>query len=56
MIRGYQAVNTTWLPKEKQRLIPTYDKHWVVKIIGALDYESGKVFCTESYSKRPPKS
>ncbi|GAA3315699.1 hypothetical protein GCM10020331_011130 [Ectobacillus funiculus] len=31
----------------KQRKIPTYGKHHGVKLIGILNYETGKVHCTE---------
>lgn len=47
MIRDYQAIQKTWFNKGEQRIIPTYGKHHGVKLIGALDYETGKVFCAE---------
>ncbi len=47
MIRDYQAVSRTWFPKGKQKIIPTYGKHRGAKLIGALDYESGEVFCVQ---------
>lgn len=47
MIRDYLAVSRSWSPKGRQRKIPTYGKHWGTKIIGALDYESGEVFCVQ---------
>ena len=47
MIRDYQAIQKTWFNKGEQRIIPTYGKHHGVKLIGALDYETGKVICTE---------
>lgn len=48
MIRDYQAIQKTWFNKGEQRIIPTYGKHHGVKLIGALDYETGKVVCKES--------
>lgn len=47
MIRDYQAIQKTWFNKGEQRIIPTYGKHHGVKLIGALDYETGKVLCAE---------
>lgn len=47
MIRDYQALSRTWFPKGQQKIIPTYGKHWGVKLIGTLDYETGEVFCTQ---------
>lgn len=47
MIRDYQAIQYTWFLRGKQRLIPTYGKHQGVKLIGILNYETGKVFCVE---------
>ena len=47
MIRDYQAVSHTWFAKGQQRIIPTYGKHWDAKLIGALDYETGEVFCVQ---------
>jgi len=47
MIRDYQAIHQTWFLRGKQRIIPTYGKHRGVKLIGALDYETGEVFCIE---------
>ena len=47
MIRDYQAIQATWFPKGKQRLIRTYGKHEGTKLIGALDYESGEIFCIQ---------
>lgn len=47
MIRDYQAISKTWFLKGNQRIIPTTGKHWGVKLLGILDYETGKVFCTE---------
>lgn len=47
MIRDYQAIQKTWFPKGKQRIIPTYGKHRGVKLLGILNYETGHVFCKE---------
>lgn len=47
MIRDYQAIHQNWFLKGKQRIIPTYGKHRGVKLIGALDYETGDIFCIE---------
>ena len=47
MIRDYQAIQTSWFPKGKQRQIPTYGKHQGVKLIGTLNYETGEIFCIE---------
>jgi len=44
MIRDYQALSRTWFPKGKQKIIPTYGKHWGAKLLGTLDYETGEVF------------
>lgn len=47
MIRDYQAIQRTWFLKGKQRIIPTYGQHKGVKLIGALNYETGEIFCVE---------
>lgn len=47
MIRHYQAIQKSWFIKGKQRKIPTYGKNAGVKLIGILDYETGKVYCKE---------
>ena len=47
MIRDYQAIQKTWVPKGQQRQIPTYGKHQGVKLIGTLNYETGEIFCVE---------
>jgi len=47
MIRDYQAIMKTWFPKGRQRMIPTYGKHEGVKLVGILDYETGKVYAEE---------
>lgn len=47
MIRDYQAIQKTWFIKGEQKKIPTYGKNAGVKLIGILNYESGKVYCEE---------
>lgn len=47
MIRDYQALSRIWFAKGQQKIVPTYGKHHGAKLIGALDYESGEVFCTQ---------
>ena len=47
MIRDYQAIMKTWFPVGKQRVIPTYGKHEGVKLVGFLDYETGRVYVEE---------
>ena len=47
MIRDYQAICKTWFPKGQQRIIPTYGKHEGVKLLGAINYETGNVYCEE---------
>ena len=47
MIRDYQAIHQTWFERGKQRKIKTYGKHRGVKLVGVLDYESGKIYCEE---------
>ena len=47
MIRDYQAIQKTWFIKGQQRKIPTYGKNAGVKLIGILDYETGRVYCEE---------
>lgn len=47
MIRDYQAIQKTWFKKGQQRKIPTYGKNAGVKLIGILNYETGKVYCEE---------
>ncbi|MDE7415494.1 MAG: IS630 family transposase [Lachnospiraceae bacterium] len=47
MIRDYQAVMKTWFLKGKQRIIPTFGKHEGVKLVGCLDYETGRVYVEE---------
>lgn len=36
-----------WFLKGKQRIIPTYGKHQSVKLIGVLNYETGRVYVQE---------
>lgn len=50
MIRDYQAIGRTWFLKGKQRIIPTYGQHKGVKLLGTVDYETGKTFCIERES------
>jgi putative transposase len=50
MIRDYQAIQRTWFLKGKQRVIPTYGKHEGVKLLSALNYETGHVHCVEEES------
>lgn len=47
MIRDYQAIGKTWFLRGKQRIIPTYGQHKGVKLIGTLDYETGRILCVE---------
>jgi len=47
MIRDYQAIQKTWFMKGQQRKIPTYGKNAGVKLIGILDYGTGRVYCQE---------
>lgn len=47
MIRDYQAIFKTWFPKGQQRIIPTYGKHEGVKLLGIINYETGKIYCEE---------
>jgi transposase len=47
MIRDYQAIAKTWFPKGQQRVIPTYGKHYGAKLIGVLNYETGKIYIEE---------
>ena len=36
-----------WFLKGKQRIIPTFGKHEGVKLVGCLDYETGRVYVEE---------
>ncbi len=47
MIRDYQAISKTRFLNGNQRIIPTTGKHWGVKLLGILDYETGHVICSE---------
>jgi len=47
MIRDYQAISKTWFLKGHQRIIPTTGKHWGVKLLGVLNYETGDIYCNE---------
>jgi transposase len=38
----------SWFPKGQQRLIKTYGKHESLKLIGILNYETGKVYVEEA--------
>lgn len=37
----------TWFLKGKQRIIPTFGKHEGVKLVGCLDYETGRAYVEE---------
>lgn len=50
MIRDYQAISKTWFAKGKQRIIPTYGKHEGAKLVGTLNYETGRID-VEEHSK-----
>ncbi|MCL1948223.1 MAG: IS630 family transposase [Turicibacter sp.] len=45
-MRDYQNLQRGWFLKGKQHKVPKYGKHEGEKLIGALDYETGKVVCT----------
>lgn len=47
MIRDYQAIQKAWFRKGEQIIIRTYGKHEGVKLVGILNYETGKVYCME---------
>jgi transposase len=47
MIRDYQAIGSTWFPKGKQKVIPTYGKHHGAKLLATLDYETGEIYWEE---------
>jgi transposase len=47
MIRDYQSISKTWFLKGHQRIIPTTGKHWGVKLLGVLNYETSHVICSE---------
>jgi regulation of enolase protein 1 (concanavalin A-like superfamily) len=48
MIRDYQAIGCTWFLRGHQRKIPTYGQHKGVKLIGTLDYETGRSFIVKT--------
>lgn len=47
MITDCQALTKNWFLKGCQRIIPTYGKHEGVKLVGCLDYETGRVYVEE---------
>jgi len=47
MIRDCQAIQKTWFLKGEQKSIPTYGKRQGVRLLGVLNYETGKVYCVE---------
>jgi len=47
-IRDYQAIMKTWFHKGEQRIIRTYGKHDSVKLVGIINYETGKVYVEEN--------
>ena len=53
MIRDYQAIGKTWFPVGQQKIIPTYGKHHVAKLMGVLNYEIGEVY-VEEHDKYDP--
>ena len=50
MIRDYQAIQKTWFVKGRQKVIQTYGKHEGVKLLGILDYETGKGYVEDHKS------
>jgi transposase len=38
----------SWFPKGHQRVIKTYGKHESLKLIGILDYETGRIYVEEA--------
>ena len=50
MIRDYQAIQKTWFVKGRQKVIQTYGIHEGVKLLGILDYETGKVYVEDHKS------
>ena len=50
MIRDYQAIQKSWFAKGQQKIIQTYGKHEGVKLLGVLDYETGKVYMVDHES------
>jgi transposase len=49
-IRDYQALHATWTPVGKQKHIPTHGHHAKVSLFGAVNAQSGELFCMESSS------
>jgi putative transposase len=49
-VRSRLSSKGCWEPNtlQEQKIVPTYGKHQGVKLLGTLDYASGKVFCMES--------
>ena len=50
MIRDYQAIQKSWFIKGRQKVIQTYGKQEGVKLLGVLDYETGKVYVEDHKS------
>ena len=50
MIRDYQAIQKSWFVKGQQKVLETYGKHEGVKLLGVLDYETGKVYMEDHES------
>ena len=50
MIRDCQAIQKSWFVKGQQKIIQTYGKHEGVKLLGVLDYETGKVYMEDHES------
>ena len=38
----------SWFPKGEQKLIKTYGKHESVKLVGILNYETGRIYVEET--------
>jgi len=47
MIRDYQVIHQTWFERGKQRIIKMFGKHWGIKLVGYLNYETGEIYCEE---------
>lgn len=47
MIRDYQAIQKTWFLRGKQRIIQTTGKHRGVKLLGTVDYATGRIVWQE---------
>ena len=50
MIRDDQAIQKSWFAKGQQKIIQTDGKHEGVKLLGVLDYETGKVYMEDHES------